>query len=219
MNNNLNKEHLDKLRDNLLNCSLYKLNTGHESLKFDEYINEMMNIIHQFPSDYIGFEGSFNNNIFIKLWYYYRKENNIMLDINPINEKLLKFNLEINNEEMEIYKYLESFFKQLIDNNKLMIISYVTLNEIQLNYYISLVKQIQESKFNKIIDELEVNDELLNTMNTNNIIKELNEFDINYINIGKIQNKFTITSYDTSINNNLVDISKDKITLLKIFII
>jgi hypothetical protein len=218
----LNKDFLNKLRDQLLNSSLYKLQTGKEPNGFYQNINDIVIVTHIFLSDYVGFEGLFNSNTIIRHWYYYRQQNNIMLTEYPINEKILGFKIEIKEYEEEIYDFLKPFFKQINDNNKLLVVSTVELTTTQLNNYISLVKQIQKSKFNKTIDELNVNEELYTEMIISDIIPQLNEYDIRYANIGKIQNKFTITAY----NNDMIkkeykpiDLGEDKITLIKAFII
>lgn len=222
MENYLTKDFLDKLRDNLLNCSLYRLNTGKDSNKFDQCITDMINVTHMYPSDYIGLEGSFNNKVLIKLWYYYRKENNIMLDTNPIKENILGFDIEVDEDELEIYNFLKPFFQELSTNNKLLVISSIELTETQINNYTSLVKQVQKSTFNITIDDLGVNDDLYNGMNLSDIIEQMNEYEINYVNVGKIQNQFTITSYDNSKihdeHQKPVEFEDDKITILKAFV-
>lgn len=223
MENYLKQEFLDKLRDDLLNCSLYRLNTGKDSHKFSQCINDMVNVTHLFPADYIGLEGSFDNKILIKLWYFYRKKNNIMLDTNPIKENILGFDIDVNEEELEIYHFLKPFFQELSKNNKLLVVSSIELTESQINNYTSLVKQIQKSTFNITIDDLGVDDDLYNGMNLEDIIKQLNEYNANYVNVGRIQNQFTITSYNNSKGHDKdkepFDFDDDKITILKAFVV
>lgn len=218
----LNKDFLDKLRDQLLNSSLYKLQTGKSPNGFYQNINDIVIVTHLFSSDYVGFEGLFNSNIIIRHWYYYRQENKIMLSEHPINERALGFKIEVKEYEEEIYEFLKPFFEQLSDNNKLLVVSTVELTTTQLNNYISLVKQIQKSKFNKTIDELDVNEELHAEMMIDDIVHQLNDYDIRYANIGKIQNKFTITAYNNDMlkkEHKPLDLGEDKITLVKAFIV
>jgi hypothetical protein len=214
----LNHQYLSNLKDNLLYSSLYKLNTGKDTDNFKESINGLTHISHLFEADYLGFEGCFTKNMIIRLWYYYRKTNNVSLDINPINEKIHS-EIKLEDDEQEIYKYLLPLFEDLISNDKLLVITLTELVPEQLNTYLGLVKKIQK-QYTKVVDEFNVT-EVIDETNSNidDIIKKMNEYDSNYLVIGHIQNTYTITIFaNNDMNINSIDLGQNKLTLIKSFI-
>jgi hypothetical protein len=214
----LNHKYLGDLKDNLLHSSLCKLNTGKDTDNFKESLENLTYINHLFEADYLGFEGCFTKIMIIRLWYYYRKTNNISLDINPINEKIhSEINLE--EDEEEIYEYLLPLFQDLIDNDRLLVITLTELVPEQLNTYLGLVKKIQK-QYTKVIDEFNITEVIDESNNDiDDIIKKINEYDTNYIVIGHIQNTYTITNFtNNNMNINSIDLGQNKITMIKSFV-
>jgi hypothetical protein len=213
----LDHKSLSDLKQNLLHSSLYKLNTGKDTYNFKESLHNLTRIGHLFEADYLGFDGCFTKNMIIRLWYYYRKTNNISLDINPINEKIHP-EIKLEDDEEEIYEYLLPLFEDLINNDKILVITLTQLVPEQLNKYLGLLKNIQK-QYIKIVDDFDITEVIDENDNIDDIIKKINKYDTNYLVIGHIQNKYTITYFtNNNIDINSIDLGQNKITMIKSFV-
>lgn len=139
------------------------------------------------------------------------------MDINPINEKIHS-EIKLEDDEEEIYEYLLPLFEDLINNNKILVITLTELIPEQLNKYLGLLKSIQR-QYTKILDDFDITEVIDENNNIDDIIIKINKYDTNYLIIGHIQNIYTITNFtNNNIDINSIDLGQNKITMIKSFV-